>query len=178
MVSHSSSYPGGNVLSIWRHSDLGNSHRRWVRRRRGGRVPDTKPMGDALRHACRSPRCVGLHPRTDFRCVSCPLPPFDNRLSVNRVPLIAFCILVMETHNDFVRFHGASARLCSLCRSTESKSYIAYQSALLSTPLLLLRILASLVQLPSLLRTLLTLLLISSISFMAYVPSEYFMKFC
>lgn len=103
-------------------------------------------------------------------------PPFNNRLSINRVPLIAFCILVMETHNDFVRFHGGPAQLCSPCRSAEL--HIAYQSALLSTPLLLLRILASLLQLPSLLRTLLTLLLVSSISFMAYVSSEYSMKVC
>jgi len=64
-------------------------------------------------------------------------------------PVSAFCMLVMETHNDFVRFH-------------------AYQSALLTTPLILLRILASLLKLPSILRTILTLLLISSISFMAF----------
>jgi len=64
-------------------------------------------------------------------------------------PISAFFILILETHNDFVRFH-------------------AYQSALMTTPLLLLRILASLLQLPSFLRSLLTLLLLSSISFMAF----------
>jgi len=64
-------------------------------------------------------------------------------------PVSAFCMLVMETHNDFVRFH-------------------AYQSALLTTPLILLRILASILQLPSILRTLLTVLLLSSIAFMSY----------
>jgi len=64
-------------------------------------------------------------------------------------PISAFCMLIMETHNDFVRFH-------------------AYQSALLTTPLILLRILASLLQLSSVLRHFLNLLLISSISFMAF----------
>ncbi|KAI9457713.1 hypothetical protein F5148DRAFT_1221880 [Russula earlei] len=64
-------------------------------------------------------------------------------------PVSAFWLLVMETHNDFVRFH-------------------AYQSALLTTPLLLLRILASLLQLPTFVRTILTLLLFSSICFMAF----------
>ncbi|KAI0307745.1 hypothetical protein B0F90DRAFT_1813154 [Multifurca ochricompacta] len=64
-------------------------------------------------------------------------------------PISAFCLLVIETHNDYVRFH-------------------AYQSALLTTPLFLLRILASLLQLSSILRTLLTVLLLSSISFMAF----------
>lgn len=63
-------------------------------------------------------------------------------------PISAFCLLVTETRNDFVRFH-------------------AYQSALLTTPLLLLRILASVMQL-SVLRTLLTLLLVTSIGVMAF----------
>lgn len=47
--------------------------------------------------------------------------------------------------------------------------HVAYQSALLTTPLILLRILASILQLPSILRTLLTVLLLSSIAFMSYV---------
>jgi len=64
-------------------------------------------------------------------------------------PVTAFGLLVMESHNDFIRFH-------------------AYQSALLTTPLILLRILASLLQVSSILRTVLTLLLFSSISFMAF----------
>ncbi|KAF8481118.1 hypothetical protein DFH94DRAFT_738162 [Russula ochroleuca] len=64
-------------------------------------------------------------------------------------PVTAFGLLVMETHNDFIRFH-------------------AYQSALLTTPLILLRILASLLQLSSFLRTVLTLLLVSSVCFMAF----------
>ncbi|KAI0002084.1 hypothetical protein BJV77DRAFT_938141, partial [Russula vinacea] len=63
-------------------------------------------------------------------------------------PVTAFGLLVMETHNDFIRFH-------------------AYQSALLTTPLILLRILASLLQL-SFLRTVLTLILVSSVCFMAF----------
>ncbi|KAH9985386.1 hypothetical protein BJV74DRAFT_886267 [Russula compacta] len=64
-------------------------------------------------------------------------------------PVSAFCLLIMETHNDFVRFH-------------------AYQSALLTTPLILLRIFASLLQLSPILRTILNLILFSSICFMAF----------
>ncbi|KAI9460943.1 hypothetical protein BJY52DRAFT_240003 [Lactarius psammicola] len=64
-------------------------------------------------------------------------------------PVSAFFLLITETHNDFVRFH-------------------AYQSALLTTPLLFLRILASVLQLPPVLRTLLTVLLVISIGFMAF----------
>lgn len=64
-------------------------------------------------------------------------------------PVSALFLLVTETHNDFVRFH-------------------AYQSALLTTPLLLLRILASVLQLPTVLRTLLTVLLVTSMGFMAF----------
>ncbi|KAH9969030.1 hypothetical protein BC827DRAFT_1167124 [Russula dissimulans] len=64
-------------------------------------------------------------------------------------PVSAFFLLVVETHNDFIRFH-------------------AYQSALLTTPLILLRILASLSRLSPFLRTSLTLLLLSSIGFMAF----------
>ncbi|KAF8271457.1 hypothetical protein EI94DRAFT_1720627 [Lactarius quietus] len=63
-------------------------------------------------------------------------------------PISAFGLLATETHNDFVRFH-------------------AYQSALLTTPLLLLSILASVLQLSSL-RTLLSVLFVGSIAFMAF----------
>lgn len=90
--------------------------------------------------------------------------------STKRGPNLAFWLLVMETHNDFIRFHGAPVWSCVLCHST--RLHIAYQSALLTTPLILLRIFASLLQVPSILRTVLTLLLFSSICFMAYVPSR------
>jgi hypothetical protein len=33
---------------------------------------------------------------------------------------IAFGLLVMETHNDFIRFHGAQVRPCVLCHSTST----------------------------------------------------------
>ncbi|KAI0304947.1 hypothetical protein BC826DRAFT_979095 [Russula brevipes] len=64
-------------------------------------------------------------------------------------PVSAFFLLVLETHNDFVRFH-------------------AYQSALLTTPLILLRVLASLLQLSPTFRTLLNLLILASVCFMAF----------
>ncbi|CDO71558.1 hypothetical protein BN946_scf184911.g28 [Trametes cinnabarina] len=64
-------------------------------------------------------------------------------------PISALFILIFETHNDFVRFH-------------------AYQSALLTTPLVVLRILASLLQFPPFLRTLLTLLLVIPSLYMAW----------
>ena len=146
---------------------MGNGHRRWFRRRRRGGIPGTKPVGDTLRHACRSPRRMGLHPRTGYWCA--PLLHFSVIVRQNE-PILAFGLLVMETHNDFIRFHGAAVQSCILCHST--CLHIAYQSALLTTPLILLRILASLLQVSSFLRTVLTLLLFSSISFMAYVPSR------
>jgi hypothetical protein len=146
---------------------MGNSHRRRFRRGRGGGISGTKPMGDALRHACRSPRRVGIHPRTGYWCALL----FRFLLSDRASPNIAFGLLVMETHNDFIRFHGApvSSWSCVLCHLTWL--LVAYQSALLTTPLILLRIFASLLQLFSILRTFLTLLLLSSICFMSYVPS-------
>ncbi|OCH96170.1 hypothetical protein OBBRIDRAFT_883423 [Obba rivulosa] len=64
-------------------------------------------------------------------------------------PISALILLIVETHNDYVRFH-------------------AYQSALLSTPLVLLRILASLLQFPPFLRTILTLLIIIPLLYMAW----------
>ncbi|EIM92476.1 uncharacterized protein STEHIDRAFT_89500 [Stereum hirsutum FP-91666 SS1] len=64
-------------------------------------------------------------------------------------PISALALLIFETHNDYVRFH-------------------AYQSAMLTTPLLLFRIFASIVGFPSFLCTILTLLLVGSALFMAY----------
>ncbi|KAH9946624.1 hypothetical protein B0H21DRAFT_742393 [Amylocystis lapponica] len=64
-------------------------------------------------------------------------------------PVSALALLIIETHNDYVRFH-------------------AYQSALLTTPLLVLRILAALLQFPSLLCTLLTFLLVLPALFMSW----------
>jgi len=64
-------------------------------------------------------------------------------------PISALLLLILETHNDYVRFH-------------------AYQSALLSTPLVLLRIAATLLQFPSFLRTFLTLVMIISLLYMTW----------
>ncbi|PPQ80803.1 hypothetical protein CVT25_001928 [Psilocybe cyanescens] len=52
-------------------------------------------------------------------------------------PISALILLIIETHNDYVRFH-------------------AYQSALTTTPLVIFRILLSLAQFPSWLRTICT----------------------
>ncbi|KAI0068366.1 hypothetical protein BV25DRAFT_568042 [Artomyces pyxidatus] len=64
-------------------------------------------------------------------------------------PLSALALLMFETHNDYVRFH-------------------AYQAGLLTTPLLLIRIFASLLQLPTFFRTLFTLILIIPPLYMAF----------
>ncbi|GBE78202.1 hypothetical protein SCP_0110850 [Sparassis crispa] len=64
-------------------------------------------------------------------------------------PISALLLLIVETHNDYVRYH-------------------AYQSALLATPLVLLRIFASLLQFPSFLRTLLTLLIVLPLLYMTW----------
>ncbi|KAF7306937.1 hypothetical protein MIND_00486400 [Mycena indigotica] len=63
-------------------------------------------------------------------------------------PISALALLIVETQNDYVRFH-------------------AYQSALLTTPLVLIRILASLLQFPNWMRTLLTLVLVGLEIYMA-----------
>ncbi|KZT74633.1 hypothetical protein DAEQUDRAFT_119 [Daedalea quercina L-15889] len=64
-------------------------------------------------------------------------------------PISALLVLVLETHNDYVRFH-------------------AYQSALLTGPLLLLRISASLLQFPSILCTLFTIVLMALCLYMMW----------
>ncbi|KAI0756995.1 hypothetical protein C8Q80DRAFT_1131494 [Daedaleopsis nitida] len=64
-------------------------------------------------------------------------------------PVSALVLLVVETYNDFVRFH-------------------AYQSALLTTPLVILRILASLLQFPPFLRTVFTLMIVIPSLYMAW----------
>ncbi|KAA1468244.1 hypothetical protein DENSPDRAFT_833485 [Dentipellis sp. KUC8613] len=64
-------------------------------------------------------------------------------------PISAFAVLILETHNDYVRFH-------------------AYQSALLTTPLVLFRLLASLAHFPSVLRTFITMIMIVLNLFMAF----------
>jgi len=64
-------------------------------------------------------------------------------------PISALALLVTETQNDYVRFH-------------------AYQSALLLTPLVVLRIFASLIDFWSWLRTLLTLLIVLPALYMAF----------
>ncbi|KIM34084.1 hypothetical protein M408DRAFT_90267 [Serendipita vermifera MAFF 305830] len=64
-------------------------------------------------------------------------------------PVSALALLILETSNDYVRFH-------------------AYQSALLSTPLLLLRLFALFVGFWSFLQTLLTLALVACCLGMAF----------
>ncbi|GJE86107.1 hypothetical protein PsYK624_021870 [Phanerochaete sordida] len=64
-------------------------------------------------------------------------------------PVSALLILVLETHNDYVRFH-------------------AYQSALLTGPLAVIRMLFSLLQLPQFLRTTCTFLVVIPCLYMAW----------
>ncbi|KAJ7225501.1 hypothetical protein GGX14DRAFT_420804 [Mycena pura] len=63
-------------------------------------------------------------------------------------PISALALLIIETHNDFVRFH-------------------AYQSALLTTPLVVIRIFASLLHFPGWMCTIFTLLLVCPELYMA-----------
>ncbi|THH06908.1 hypothetical protein EW145_g3759 [Phellinidium pouzarii] len=63
-------------------------------------------------------------------------------------PVSALICLVLETHNDFVRFH-------------------AYQSALVTTPLVLLRIFGALIHFPSFLNTLITIWIVVVQAFLA-----------
>ncbi|KAG9050349.1 hypothetical protein FS837_005970 [Tulasnella sp. UAMH 9824] len=64
-------------------------------------------------------------------------------------PITALIFLILETHSDYIRFHS-------------------YQSALLTTPLILLRLFLGLIHFPGFFLTLLTLIIVGSILFMAY----------
>jgi len=64
-------------------------------------------------------------------------------------PISALALLILETNNDYVRFH-------------------AYQSALLTTPLVIIRLFALFVGFWSFLQTILTLLLVSACICMAF----------
>ncbi|KAF9270235.1 hypothetical protein L218DRAFT_1071697 [Marasmius fiardii PR-910] len=64
-------------------------------------------------------------------------------------PLSALLVLILETQNDFVRFHG-------------------YQSALLTGPLLLIRMLISFLQFPQWFRTIFTLIVICCQLYMGF----------
>ncbi|KAF5390258.1 hypothetical protein D9757_002916 [Collybiopsis confluens] len=71
-------------------------------------------------------------------------------------PLSALLVLILETQNDFVRFHG-------------------YQSALFTTPLIVFRALLSLLQFPQWLRTFFTILLLANqlyLAFRVYVDAQ------
>lgn len=46
--------------------------------------------------------------------VSGALPFLQSSFDLTESPNLAFCMLIMETHNDFVRFHGVPALLCPL----------------------------------------------------------------
>ncbi|KAF7320329.1 hypothetical protein MKEN_00817700 [Mycena kentingensis (nom. inval.)] len=63
-------------------------------------------------------------------------------------PISALALLILETQNDYVRFH-------------------AYQSALLTTPLVIIRIFASLLQFPGWIRSFFTILLLLAQGYMA-----------
>ncbi|KAF4572902.1 hypothetical protein EYR36_007412 [Pleurotus pulmonarius] len=64
-------------------------------------------------------------------------------------PFSALVLLILETQNDYVRFH-------------------AYQSALVSTPLVIIWVAASLLSFPSWLHTLLTISLVATTLYMAF----------
>jgi len=63
-------------------------------------------------------------------------------------PISALLLLILETHNDYVRFH-------------------AYQSGLLSGPLLLLRLLLSLLRFPQFFKVIINVVIVASSLFMA-----------
>ncbi|KAG8933062.1 hypothetical protein FRC03_001168 [Tulasnella sp. 419] len=64
-------------------------------------------------------------------------------------PITALAFLILETHSDYIRFHS-------------------YQSALLTTPLILLRLLLSLLHFPQFFLSLLTFTIVLSVLFMAF----------
>ncbi|KAJ7254098.1 hypothetical protein B0H12DRAFT_1115969 [Mycena haematopus] len=80
-------------------------------------------------------------------------------------PISALALLIIETHNDYVRFHGAP--ILFICVQPKLTPPSAYQSALFTTPLVVIRIFASLLQFWGWLRTVITLVLIGSQLYMA-----------
>ncbi|KAJ6575128.1 hypothetical protein B0H19DRAFT_1254738 [Mycena capillaripes] len=80
-------------------------------------------------------------------------------------PISALALLIIETQNDYVRFHGAPGPVCP--HTTHPDLSLAYQSALLTTPLVVVRIFASLLQFWGWLRTIFTLMIIGSQLYMA-----------
>lgn len=93
-------------------------------------------------------------------------------LYTNRGPS-ALALLVIETTNDYVRFHGAYIlHGPSDLRYRTDCSYLAYQSAFLLTPLLILRILASLFGFWSWLQTVLTLFIGFPALYLAYAARK------
>ncbi|KAI0078886.1 hypothetical protein K474DRAFT_1593117, partial [Panus rudis PR-1116 ss-1] len=64
-------------------------------------------------------------------------------------PFSALLLLILETHNDYVRFH-------------------AYQSAILASPLLMLRALSSLLGFPAFLQSAFTVLIVILLFYMAW----------
>ena len=82
----------------------------------------------------------------------------------------ALALLILETRNDYVRFHGRSfTSMRTSCKTELETCSTAYQSALLTTPLVALRIFTSLVQAPPWMQTFGTLLIVVPQAGMAYV---------
>ena len=83
---------------------------------------------------------------------------------------LALALLILETHNDYVRFHGTF--ICTTCGNLSRLQLLfdplAYQSGLLSAPLVLLRLLVSLLQFPQWFRSMISLLIMIALLIMAY----------
>lgn len=87
-----------------------------------------------------------------------------------KTPPPALALLIFETHNDYVRFHGAhlQSHMCHILKLFVARPLsLAYQCSLLSTPLILIRILASLLGFAPFLQTTFTLLVVIPLLFMA-----------
>ncbi|KAJ8584320.1 hypothetical protein M405DRAFT_936681 [Rhizopogon salebrosus TDB-379] len=78
-------------------------------------------------------------------------------------PVSALILLILETHNDYVRFHG---NIYPFLAHLRFSLVTAYQSALLTAPLLSVRIFASLLGFPSWVRSFLTITFGLSVLFM------------
>lgn len=96
------SLPERCVLPSWRIAYLQHISGRWGRRcgRRGSRG-GSKRMGDAIRDESRRSSGMRISPWTTIRFVYtyhrfCPC--FDG--------IAALLLLILETHNDYIRFHG------------------------------------------------------------------------
>jgi hypothetical protein len=122
-------------------------------------------MDNAVRHESRY---FGRHRVYLWTCFRCAIQ--NSLWVIAMMQPVALALLILETHSDYVRFHGM-LHLLGVHNYATSLLMLstAYQSALLTTPLVILRIFASLVHSSLWIQVSFSLLVIFPQALMAYV---------